>query len=179
MAYKILFFVNKQIRGDFLKEIGELLRETREEIGISTEEVATDLKVSPSQIENIEIGNREVFTDVFELKKIMRDYAKYLNLDPDKIEDEFNEFVFVYTSKIPVEEIAKANKEIQKKQELKKTIRSPYTKFDTTKKSKLLPIIITITILLILLGIIYLVLSGDKEALDREKRIGVYYEFPK
>jgi cytoskeletal protein RodZ len=107
-----------------LKEIGNELKEARETMGITLDEAAADLKLKPSQLENIEIGNRSAFKDVFELKQIIRDYAKYLSLEYEKLEDEFNEFVFEYTSKIPLEEIAKANEE--KKLE-KREIISPYT----------------------------------------------------
>jgi cytoskeletal protein RodZ len=107
-----------------LKEIGNELAEAREAMGVSLEEAATDLKLKPSQLENIEKGNRSAFKDVFELKQIIRDYAKYLSLEYEKLEDEFNEFVFEYTSKIPLDDIAKANEE--KKLE-KRDIVSPYT----------------------------------------------------
>jgi len=93
-------------------------------MGVSLEEAATDLKLKPSQLENIEKGDRNAFKDVFELKQIIRDYAKYLSLEYEKLEDEFNEFVFEYTSKIPLEEIAKANEE---RKEEKRDIMSPYT----------------------------------------------------
>ena len=53
--------------GVILKEIGEALKEARENIGISIEEAANDLKLRPSQIENLEAGNREAFKDVFYL----------------------------------------------------------------------------------------------------------------
>lgn len=107
-----------------MKEIGTELEEAREAMGVSLEEAASDLKLKPSQLENIEKGNRSAFKDVFELKQIIRDYAKYLSLEYEKLEDEFNEFVFEYTSKIPLEEIAKANEE--RKLE-KRDIMSPYT----------------------------------------------------
>ena len=51
-----------------MKEIGEALKEARENIGLSIEEVASDLKLRPSQIENIETGNIDAFKDVFYLK---------------------------------------------------------------------------------------------------------------
>jgi len=107
-----------------LKDIGRELEEAREAMGVSLEEAATDLKLKPSQLENIEKGDRNAFKDVFELKQIIRDYAKYLSLEYEKLEDEFNEFVFEYTSKIPLEEIAKANEE---RKEEKRDIMSPYT----------------------------------------------------
>ena len=107
-----------------MKEIGAELEQAREAMGVTIEEAASDLKLKPSQLENVEKGNRSVFKDVFELKQIIKDYAKYLCLEYEKLEDEFNEFVFEYTSKIPLDEIAKANEE--KKLE-KKEIVSPYT----------------------------------------------------
>ena len=39
-----------------MKEIGEQLKEARESMGVSIEEAAEDLKLIPSQIENIEAG---------------------------------------------------------------------------------------------------------------------------
>ena len=53
-----------------MKEIGEKLKETRENMGISIEEAAEDLKLRPSQLENIEEGNREAFKDVFYMKHL-------------------------------------------------------------------------------------------------------------
>ena len=67
MAYKMLFFLCL-IGVMNLKEIGERLKETRESIGISIEEAAEDLKMRPTQIENIESGNMKAFKDVFYLK---------------------------------------------------------------------------------------------------------------
>ena len=51
-----------------MEEIGAKLKEARESMGISIEEVAADLKLRPSQIENIEKGNKSAFKDVFYIK---------------------------------------------------------------------------------------------------------------
>ena len=51
-----------------MKEIGETLKEARESIGVSVEEVAGDLKVRPSQIQNIEDGNMKAFKDILYVK---------------------------------------------------------------------------------------------------------------
>lgn len=114
--------------GETLKEIGERLKETRESIGISMEEAAEDLKMRISQIEEIEAGNMESFKDIFYLKYFIRDYAKYLGLDYEDMVDEFNEYLFDYTSKISIEDIKKAKKNasVEEKKEEKK-ISSPYT----------------------------------------------------
>ena len=51
---------------DFLmKEIGLKLKLKREENGGSLKEAAEDLKVLPSQIENIENGEMDKFKDVY------------------------------------------------------------------------------------------------------------------
>ena len=91
-----------------MKEIGEKLKEARESMGITIEEAAQDLKLRPTQIENIEEGNREAFKDVFYLKMFIKNYSKYLGLDYDEMVEEFNEYLFDFTSKITIEEIKKS-----------------------------------------------------------------------
>ena len=154
MAYKILFFLCL-IGVMNLKEIGERLKETRESIGISIEEAAEDLKMRPTQIENIESGNMKAFKDVFYLKYFIRDYAKYLGLDGEKLVDEFNEFLFDFTSKIPLEEIEKAK--ANKKE--KKEITSPYTNVKSGNKA-IKMIIISAIVVVVLTVIGYFIASG-------------------
>jgi len=112
-----------------MKEIGEKLKEARESMGITIEEAATDLKLRPSQIENIEEGNKDAFKDIFYLKMFIKNYSKYLGLDYDEMVEEFNEYLFDFTSKISIEDIKKAEKEQKKKEKKLKTIKiaSPYT----------------------------------------------------
>ena len=74
-----------------MKEIGEKLKEARENIGISIEEAAEDLKIDASQIINIENGEVEQFQDVFNLKYFIRDYAKYLGLNKEQIKEDIKE----------------------------------------------------------------------------------------
>lgn len=116
-----------------MNEIGESLRGARESSGVSLEEAGSDLKIKPVILENIENGNIGCFKDIFELKDYLYNYAKYLGINPDKTIDKFNEYLFEYTSKIPVTEI---EKKIVEKQKLEATqeirIASPYT--DTTHK---------------------------------------------
>ena len=115
-----------------MKNIGLKLKEKREQNGLSIEEVAEDLKMRPTQISSIEEGKTEDFKDVFYLKYFIRDYAKYLGLDSEKILDEFNEYLFDVTSKIPVDVINQAKKE-RKEDNNKQS--SPYTK-EVKKKLK-------------------------------------------
>ena len=132
-----------------MKEIGEKLKEKREENGVSIEEVAEDLKMRPSQITNLEEGNKESFPDVNTLKNYIRDYAKYLGLDSEKLIDDFNEFLFDFTSKIPASDIEKAKEEREKE---KKEFASPYTKKEKNgnKYKKLIYALIAIVILFII-----------------------------
>ena len=141
-----------------MKEIGEKLKNAREENGVSKEEAAEDLNLRVSQIENIEEGNLKVFKDVFYLKCFIRDYAKYLGLDEEQIIDEFNEFFFEETSKIPIKEIQKASMEKQKQQNKERKVVSPYT-MEEQPKSKVAPIIVTCIILLLVFLIIYILLT--------------------
>ncbi len=111
-----------------MKELGSLLKEKRENKGVSISEASSDLKVKEVVLENIEEGNIGAFKDIYILKDDIKSYAKYLGLNADKLLDEFNEYLFEYTSRIPVKEIereiSKNNK--MEKEELK--VSSPYTK---------------------------------------------------
>ena len=127
-----------------MKEIGIKLKEKREENGVSVEEAAEDLKLRPSQIISLEEGKKEDFDDVFYLKYFIRDYGKYLGLDGEHLMDEFNEYLFDYTSKIPLDAIEKAKNE---KQEIKKEFISPYT---VKKKHEFLNVKVIVIISLII-----------------------------
>lgn len=136
-----------------MDNIGLLLKETREESGVSLKEASNDLKIKEVILINIEEGNAGAFKDIFELKKNVLEYSKYLGLDLKEIEEKFNTYVFEYTSKIPIKEIEKAvvNKERDEAKELK--IVSPYTR-ETAYKKNNRRFIIIYTIIFILLAFI-------------------------
>ncbi len=140
-----------------MEKIGLKLKSKREENGLSIEEVAEDLKMRPSQIASIEEGKTEDFKDVFYLKYFIRDYAKYLGLDGEKMLDEFNEYLFDVTSKIPVDLINDAKKEKEKEASTKI---SPYTK--ENKKSRFSKIAIIVGIVVILMVIAFIVINKHK-----------------
>ena len=145
-----------------MKEIGQRLRETRESMGISVEEAATDLKIRPAQLENIEDGNKEAFKDVFYLKFFIRDYAKYLGLDYEELTEEFNEYLFDYTSRLSFDDIKNAAEKTKKPP---KKIASPYTLEHKSQKS-IPPILIYVLIILFLTIVIYslvLLFTNNKE----------------
>ena len=139
-----------------MNDIGLKSKETREENGVSVEEAAEDLKMRPSQIISLEEGRKEDFSDVNTLKFFIRDYAKYLGLDGEKLVDEFNEFLFDFTSKIPSEVIEEAK---QKREKEKKEFSSPYTKKEGHNKTYIICIGVCVLVLLVFI-ITYFVVSG-------------------
>ena len=131
-----------------MNEIGELLKTTREQTGVSVEEASTDLKIKTPILQNIEDGNIGCFKDIFALKEYIYNYAKYLGLDAEKIIDQFNEYLFEYTSKIPVSDIEKAIEEKQKDEDVTEKVVSPYTANVNESKNKYVKIAIIIGIVL-------------------------------
>lgn len=159
-----------------MKDIGESFREKREEFGISKEEAANDMEITLAQLENLEDGNANAFKDVFFLKELIKKYAKYLNLSEDEIMSEYNEFMFNYTSRIPVAEIEKKVVEIKKEEEKEssKKVYSPYTRIREDNKSnsrKVIYIIICIfsIILMVLIGLLV------KNKIDNENFVGLNF----
>ena len=141
-----------------MKEIGEKLKEARESMGITIEEAATDLKLRPSQIEDIEEGNKESFKDVFYLKMFIKNYSKYLGLDYDQMVEEFNEYLFDFTSKISIDDIKKAEKDKKKKEKKLKTVKisSPYT-IEKSQQQKIPRFLIIGGIILLVIIVVYIV----------------------
>ncbi len=138
-----------------MNEIGELLRSTREESGVSIEEASNDLEIKTLILENIEDGNIGCFKDIFVLKNYIHDYAKYLGLEPDKIIDDFNEYLFEYTSKIPLEDIEKAMKEQQKIEEPVEKIVSPYTNSTKSESNILIFVLLGALAVLVILVVFW------------------------
>lgn len=167
-----------------MKEIGEKLKEAREGMGVSLEEAAEDLKLKPSQIEDIENGNIEAFKDIFYLKYFIRDYSKYLGLKYEDMVDEFNEFLFDYTSKISLKDIKEAQKKVSEvKEEVK--IASPYTA-STSKSPVLLSSVLYIILLLVIIIIgvsifIFLKNNNQNETIKNIEAACIWrnYEFTK
>ena len=146
-----------------MKELGDYLKQTRIENGVSITEACEDLDFSTSHLENIESGNVKAFKDVYELRDYIKSYAKYLGLDPDKVVDEFNSFLFQHTSKISLDDIRNAQK---KKEESKRKVKSPYT-MEVKEKVNFLPIICFIMGILLLVLIIYIVISNVNKMPER------------
>jgi len=147
-----------KIGSEILEEIGELFSLTRETAGITLKEVSEDLNIAEAILENIEDGKSGAFRDVFVLKDYIFNYAKYLGLDADKIIDEFNDYIFETTSKIPVKEIEKEIQESKKNEEEEK-IFSPYTKKEKPIKNWLYFLIYSVIILIVIVAVVWSVVQ--------------------
>lgn len=139
-----------------MEVIGERLKTSREEKSLSLEEVSEDLKISVNDLINIESGNRGAFSDIFLLKKNIYDYAKYLGLDYDKFIEDFNEYVFESTSRIPVDVIERISKQKEKEEANREAI-SPYTIDNSSKQNKKI-VLFAIIALLVIISIISIVI---------------------
>ena len=139
-----------------MEVIGERLKTSREEKSLSLEEVSEDIRISVNDLINIEAVNRGAFSDIFLLKKNIYDYAKYLGLDYDKFIEDFNEYVFESTSRIPVDVIERISKQKEKEEANREAI-SPYTIDNSSKQNKKI-VLFAIIALLVIISIISIVI---------------------
>ena len=123
--------------------------------GLTLDEVSKDLEIPVLSLEQIEDGNIGAFKDIFVLKDYLESYAKYLGLDYEDVIDEFNEYMFEKTSKIPVEEIEKAVKEKEKEESESNRIASPYTKAAPIKSNKQFIFMLILITVLVIIAIIW------------------------
>jgi len=136
-----------------LEDIAELLKTTREESGLGLEEVSKDLEINELLLKNIEEGKIGSFKDIFVLKNYIADYAKYLGLNSNKILDDFNEYLFEYTSRIPIKEIEKTIELNTKETQDEDKIVSPYTQVNNNQKKGLYILIYILVFILVVLTI--------------------------
>ncbi len=115
-----------------MNEIGKNFKETRLSSSLNLTEVSSDTGIPEEALEQIEDGSIGSFKDIFKLKEYLSTYAKYLGLDANKVIDEFNEYMFEYTSKIPLANLEKEIEEKERAEKLENTqdikIMSPYLK---------------------------------------------------
>lgn len=156
-----------------MKEIGEKLKDARESMGITLNEVSEDLKVEIIQIQNLEEGNMENFKDVYYLKYLIRDYSKYLGLDKEKLINEFNEYLFDYTSKISLDDIKKAKEEIKTGDEPK--IKSPYT-IEPKQTKSFMPILFYILAVLVVGLVVYFIYAEVNKEDINDEIVTIKYE---
>ena len=163
-----------------MKELGEKLSELRKKNGVTREEASHDLGINVLELECLENGNFKAFKDVYELKNIIKSYAKYLGLDENSILDEFNDFIFEKTSRISLDDLKST---LKMKDDIKEEkMHSPYTKIKPSKYD-FAPIVLLIVMLVFISLIVYLLLLFfrnddviDRELMQKEKVI-IAYEF--
>ena len=100
------------------------------------------------------------------LLEIMLNIAKYLGLDYEALTDEFNEYLFDYTSKLSLDDIKKASQNTKKQV---KKIASPYT-LEYKQQRSIPPALIYALIVLVVAIIIYCIvlIATDKKSDDKE-----------
>lgn len=137
-----------------MNEIGETLKYARESSGVSLNEASKDLDIKQEILENIEDGRTGAFKDIFELKDYIASYAKYLGLNSDDLIDEFNEYMFEYTSKIPIKEIEKTIELKIREEKKDEKIASPYTR-EKKKYNNWVYILVYVVIFLMIIVAIF------------------------
>ena len=157
-----------------MKELGLIFKNKREENSISIEEASHDLNIDSDLIENLEIGNTKIFKDVIFLKELVSDYAKYLSLDKDKINEQLNDYLFEHTSKISLEDIEREKNKIDSNR-----VCSPYTNpikektLEINKPEYKLALIVTLMLLFVLMLILiklFLINNTEKEKGQRYEK---------
>ena len=68
-----------------MKDIGNFLRERREERGISLIEVEKDLKIRKKYLQALEEGNMDIIPGRTYIVGYLRNYSKYLGIDEENI----------------------------------------------------------------------------------------------
>ena len=164
-----------------MKEIGEFLKASRIQNGVSVEEASEDLHVASSEIENLEEGNIKAFKDIYYLRDLVKEYSKYLGQDPDHLIDEFNDYMFEHTSKISLDDIKEAKKMVT--DDDKNKVVSPYT-YVRKKKFFIKPIyvkrIMTAIGILFIIGCLFLLwnlISNPNKNRNTELKGGNLYEY--
>ncbi len=71
------------------KELGQLLRQQREQQGLTLEDVYQKTKISPSSLENIEQAALDDLPHPVYVKGFIKNYAHFLGLDSEQLSQEF------------------------------------------------------------------------------------------
>ena len=138
-----------------MDEIGASFKEARLNSSVSLNEASEDTDIPVAALEQIEDGAIGSFKDIFKLKQYLNIYAKYLGLNGNEVIDKFNEYMFEYTSKIPVGDLEKAvaqkNNEEEPLPPQGVQAVSPYLKPHEEHKNR--RIVITVVLIIILVAI--------------------------
>ena len=72
-----------------MDELGSLLREAREAKGLTLAEVQDEIRISSKYLEALENGQYENLPTQVHVKGYLRNYARFLNLDPKPLIDRY------------------------------------------------------------------------------------------
>ncbi len=74
------------MRNSYKKEtLGETLKQKRESLGVSYEEIETEIKIKPQYLRDLENEDFERFSSVTQLKGFLKLYSKFLGLNSERI----------------------------------------------------------------------------------------------
>lgn len=123
-------------------ELGQRLKEARDENGLSLDELQTKTKIQKRYLTAIEQGNYEILPGKFYARAFVKQYAEAVGLDPEALFDQ-------YSSEIP----KSTNEEYQTK-----VVRTRRKKSPTSgKSSKLFSILPKVLITLLIVGILVVI----------------------
>lgn len=151
-----------------MDEIGSSFKEARTSAKISLDEASKDTNIPKEAIEQIEDGSIGSFKDIYVLKNYLKDYSKYLGIDSEKVIDKFNEYMFEYTSRIPVKHLERAVEKKAKKEredfEKTKEIRVvlPYLRDENKSNTGKLVIITVAIIIIVAVVLVWIIKSTMK-----------------
>ncbi|MEZ4518643.1 MAG: DUF4115 domain-containing protein [Chloroflexota bacterium] len=73
-----------------MDEIGQILREARENKGLSLDEVQATIRINTRYLEALETGDYDALPTPVHVRGFLRNYARYLGLDPQPLLDRYN-----------------------------------------------------------------------------------------
>lgn len=158
-----------------MRDLGERFKEKRQTMGVKIKEVCDDLNITEAQLENLEEGNINAFKDIFFLKELIKKYARYLNVDEEEALNEFNEYLFDYTSKIPVKELEEKMKEIIQEEKEERKVISPYT-IKPKVSNKINPIFVYLILVLLIVAVGVTVFTIVKADIEKQSTISYVVE---
>ena len=98
-----------------MNDIGNFLREKREEKGISLTEVEKDLKIRKKYLQTLEEGNIDIIPGKTYLVGYLRNYCKYLGIDEENINQIIQTYNNLEKRKVDLKKIKEENSYTKKR----------------------------------------------------------------
>ncbi len=104
-----------------MASIGEQLKQTREDQSKSLEEVANATKISKRYLQAIEEGNYSLIPGQTYVIGIIRNYARYLGLDPKPIIEQYSKLILPSDDDVkPITTMARGNQKNNQRRMVRK-----------------------------------------------------------